>query len=269
VFHTTSFVCRAACARRIPHHAAPRVHPDSTPWWKKPPRHGWESTVGEGGAGLFRALGFALLLSLSRCQPGSMGDSCARSKAGVERRLGGAGAAPPAVSVLRRSMAGEGDDIGKVFHIGLVGLMTLAGALILFGCSGDDNDTQTPATANDVNNKTFAFSSGEVFNPALRNAATTLAFSNNGANFTLASAGGTATGKNQFGSCILTITSSTYASGVGPQVNEVITLNPCMVDSATNVLTAQNGTITARGAVGNLPPRFSGQSRLIARGGSE
>jgi hypothetical protein len=139
--------------------------------------------------------------------------------------------------------------------LGLVGLMTLAGALALFGCGGDDNEEpQVSATANAVNNKTFAFSSGEIFNPALRNVATTLAFSNNGANFTLTSAGGTATGTSTFGSCILTVTSSTYASGVGPQANAVITLEPCTVDSATNVLTVSNGAITVRGAASGTPP---------------
>src|SRR6266852_1038162 len=152
--------------------------------------------------------------------------------------------------------------------LSLVGLMTLAGVLTLFGCSGDDNDTQAqvPASANAVNNKTFAFSSGEMFDPALRNVPTTLAFSNNGANFTLTSTGGTATGTNQFGSCILTITSSTYASGVGPQVNKVITLDPCTVDSATNVLTASNGAISARGAVGNPPPPSLGTAQVDRAG---
>jgi len=92
----------------------------------------------------------------------------------------------------------------------LIGLMTLASAFALFGCGGGDDEEQVSATANAVNNKTFAFSSGEVFNSALRNVATTLAFSNNGDNFTLTSAGGRqATGTNQFGSCILTVTNST------------------------------------------------------------
>jgi hypothetical protein len=136
---------------------------------------------------------------------------------------------------------------------GLVSFMILAGALTLFGCSGDDNDEQVAATANAVNNKTFAFSSGEIFHSTLRNVPTTLAFSNDGANFTLASAGGTATGTNQFGSCILTVTSSTYAAGTGPQANEVITLDPCMVDSTTKLLTATRGAITISGAVGNPP----------------
>lgn len=140
--------------------------------------------------------------------------------------------------------------------VSLIGCMILACALTLFGCSDDsDNGSeQIPATANAVNNKTFAFSSGESFDPALRNVATTLAFTNNGANFTLTSAGGTATGTNQFGSCILTVTTSTYASGVGPQANQMITLDPCTVDPATNVITVSNGAITVRGAIGNPPP---------------
>src|SRR6266851_1921253 len=105
-----------------------------------------------------------------------------------------------------------------------------------------------------------------MFDPAVRNMPTSLPFSNNGANFTLTSAGGTATGTNQFGSCILTITSSTYASGVGPQVNKVITLDPCTVDSSTNVLTASNGTISATGAVGNPPPPSFGPVQVDRAG---
>jgi hypothetical protein len=151
----------------------------------------------------------------------------------------------------------------------LVGLMTMAGALTLFGCSGDDdNETpaQVPASPNAVNNKTFAFSSGELFDPNLRNVPTTLAFSNDGTNFTLTSVGGTASGPNKFGSCTLTITNSTYASGVGPQVNKVIILDPCTVDTTTNVLTASNGVIVAKGAVGNPPPPSFGTVQVDRAG---
>ena len=73
---------------------------------------------------------------------------------------------------------------------GFVALIALAGAMSLLGCSEDIQQ----AIADDLNNQSFTFSSGAVFNPGLTNIETTLAFNNNAANFTLSSAGGTASG---------------------------------------------------------------------------
>src|SRR5215510_14873500 len=95
---------------------------------------------------------------------------------------------------------------------GFVALIALAGAMSLFRCS----PSVEPAIASDLNNQSFTFSSGAVFNPGLANTVTTLAFSNNSANFTLSSAGGTASGTNTFGNaCTLTVTDSQYAIGAG------------------------------------------------------
>src|SRR5438093_1094286 len=101
---------------------------------------------------------------------------------------------------------------------GLVGLIAIASALSLLECS----QSVQQANASDVDNQAFTFPSGAVFNQALANMSTTLAFSNNAINFTLSSAAGKAMGINAFGSCILTVTASTYNSGTGPQVNDVI-----------------------------------------------
>lgn len=119
--------------------------------------------------------------------------------------------------------------------------LTMAGVLMLWGC------TSTPgqATADDVNNTAFTFPNGTVFHPALANIATTLQFIDNANTFILASGGGTATGNNRFGSCILTVIGSTYISGTGPQVNNVITLSPCNFDSTNRTLTVSNGPTTA------------------------
>jgi hypothetical protein len=125
---------------------------------------------------------------------------------------------------------------------GFIALIALAGAMSLLGCSEDIE----PAVASDLNNQLFTFSSGAVFNPALANIATTLAFSNNAASFMLASAGGTAAGANVFGNaCTLTVTDSTYAIGAGPQVNDVIRLDPCDFDIPNKTLVVGNGTVTA------------------------
>jgi hypothetical protein len=125
---------------------------------------------------------------------------------------------------------------------GFVMLIVLAGAMSLLRCSDDIQE----AIASDLNNQSFTFSSGAVFNPGLANIATTLAFSNNAANFTLSSAGGTASGDNTFGNaCTLTVTASTYAIGAGPQVNDVIRLAPCDFDIPNKTLLVGNGTTTA------------------------
>ena len=125
---------------------------------------------------------------------------------------------------------------------GFVALIALAGVMSLLGCS----EKVEPAIASDLNNQSFTFPSGAVFNPGLANIATTLAFSNNAANFTLSSAGGTASGSNTFGNaCTLTVTASTYAIGTGPQVNDAIRLDPCDFDIPNKTLLVGNGTITA------------------------
>ena len=125
-----------------------------------------------------------------------------------------------------------------LLNLGVV--LTIAGTLLLSGCTG----TNGQATEQEVNNNAFTFPTGTVFNPALTGA-TTLEFTNNANTFTLFSFGGIASGNNRFGSCILTVGTSTYAPGAGPQVNDVITLNPCTFDSSTNTLTVSNGPITA------------------------
>ena len=129
--------------------------------------------------------------------------------------------------------------------LSLGALLTIAGALMLCGCAGTDGQ----ATADDVNNKAFTFPNGAVFHPALANLVTTLQFTNNALNFTLSStdasaATSTAMGNNTFGSCTLTVTSSTYRINTGPQVNDVITLSTCQFNSSTGALIISNGAIT-------------------------
>src|SRR5438093_634290 len=116
-----------------------------------------------------------------------------------------------------------GPEVPRV--CGLGALLTIIGMFILAGCYLSRTIDQ--ATASDVNNQSFTFTSGAVFNSGLINVSTALAFTNNATQFTLTSATGTATGTNRFGSCILTVTTSTYLVGAGPQANSVMTLSPC------------------------------------------
>ena len=149
-----------------------------------------------------------------------------------------------------RPVAYRAGFVLKVHRIfGLGALLTIIGTFTLAGCYLSRTINQ--ATASDVNDKSFVFTSGAVFHAALVNVSTTLTFSNNAANFTLSSAGGTAMGTNSFGSCILTVTSG-YPAGAGPQVGDVITLSPCNFDSTAKTLTVTHGTITITSAAGQL-----------------
>jgi hypothetical protein len=135
--------------------------------------------------------------------------------------------------------------IQRIF--GLSALLTMIGTFTLAGCYLSRTIDQ--ATASDVNNQSFTFANGAVFNTALANVSTTLSFTDNATSFTLSSAGGTATGSNRFDSCILTVTTSTYGSGAGPQVGEVITLDPCDFDSENKRLTVSNMDLTVTSMV--------------------
>ena len=128
--------------------------------------------------------------------------------------------------------------------LGLVMLIAIVGAAALLGCSEEIQ----PAVLNDVNNQSFTFANGVVFHPALANMSTTLAFTNNSTNFSLASATGTAVGTNSLNPCILSVTFSTYASGTGPQTNDTIMLQPCDFDRSNKTLIIGNGSITATSA---------------------
>src|SRR5215510_13915479 len=130
---------------------------------------------------------------------------------------------------------------------GLGALLTIIGALILAGCYL--SRTVDQATASDVNNQSFTYTNGAVFHAALVNISTTLCFTDDATTFTLSSAGGTATGTNRFDSCILTVANSSYTVGNGPQVGEVITLEPCDFNSDLKTLTVSNRDLTATSTV--------------------
>src|ERR1700740_1607825 len=102
--------------------------------------------------------------------------------------------------------------------LGLGALLVILGVCALAGCY--ISRTIDQATAGDVNNKNFAFTNGAVFHSALNNVSTALVFSNSAQNFALCSGSNKASGTNKFGSCTLTITTSDYTSGAGPQIND-------------------------------------------------
>ena len=154
-----------------------------------------------------------------------------------------------------RPVAYRGRFASQVTRIcGLGVVLALIGLLILVGCYL--SRTVDQATASDVNNQSFTFANGAVFDAALVNISTTLCFTNNATNFQLTSTGGTATGTNSFSSgCTLVVgpnTDPTAAGGGssfsvssgGPQPNETITLDPCNFDSDLKTLTVSNRGLT-------------------------
>ena len=142
-----------------------------------------------------------------------------------------------------------GPEVPRVFGLGA--LLTIIGTFILAGCYLSRTIEQ--ATAGDVNNQSFTFANGAVFNSALVNVSTALCFTDNATMFKLSSTGastsGEATGTNRFDSCILTVVTSTYGASAGPQVGEVITLDPCDFDSDRQMLTVSNRNLTTTSTV--------------------
>lgn len=130
---------------------------------------------------------------------------------------------------------------------GLGALLLIIGAFMLKGCYL--SRTVDQATASDVNNQSFTFANGAVFHAALNNVSTTLCFTDNATTFTLSSSNRTVNGTNRFDSCVLTVTSIVSGTGDGPQVGEVITLDPCDFDSDRKTLTVSNRGLTTTSTV--------------------
>src|SRR5262245_1230986 len=144
-------------------------------------------------------------------------------------------------------------EVSCIFGLGA--LLTIIGVLILAGCYLSRTTDQ--ATASDVDNQSFTFSNGAVFDADLVSLSTTLCFTDNATMFQLSSTGGTATGTNSFGSgCTLVVGpntdpsapgggSSFSASTGGPQPGETISLSTCDFNGDLKTLTVSNRDLTA------------------------
>ena len=143
-------------------------------------------------------------------------------------------------------------EVSYIFGLGA--LLTIIGAFILAGCYLSRTTEQ--ATASDVNNQSFTFTNGAVFDADLVSLSTTLCFTDNATMFQLSSTGGTATGTNSFGSgCTLVVGPNTdpsaagggsnfSASTGGPQPGETISLSTCDFNSDLKTLTVSNRGLT-------------------------
>lgn len=143
--------------------------------------------------------------------------------------------------------------------LSLVAGMALVGSLSLLGCGGGDEDGgggggTVSASPETVNNKSFSFTSGEVFDPGLKDIPTTLALSSNGTHFdigaTVDGAPRTASGTNQFGSCTFTVTSSNFPARIQRlQVGSQFTADPCLFNTNNSTLTITIGGFTVTGTL--------------------
>lgn len=137
-------------------------------------------------------------------------------------------------------------------------ILGLAAAVAISACGGGGDDPVlvapatavvpvTAAAATAVVSQTFAFPSGV---PDLgTTGTTTLAFTSTATTpaFQIASGGNTATGTTQFGSCIFTVTASTFPAGSRLAVGQTITVNPCNISVQTAGQQA-NGVAATRSA---------------------
>lgn len=127
--------------------------------------------------------------------------------------------------------------------------LVVASGLLLSACGGDGNSAppmvasaNTTATINKdtgaatvgaVLDKTFTFPAGA---PALGTSSnTTIKFAGTGTapTFTIAAAEGTATGATTFGSCIFTVTASTFPPNHPLGLGKTLTVSPCALNIAT------------------------------------
>ena len=143
-------------------------------------------------------------------------------------------------------------------------------------------NAQTAATLLTTAAKSFSFASGV---PALGTTVpTTVSFAGTAASptFAVSSSAGTANGTMGFGSCILTITSSTFTSGpMAPPLPKTITISPCevAVDTsgdavgtpvANETATLSFGTTVSQPAnlTGNVTVNDAGQVTITQTDGS-
>ena len=134
----------------------------------------------------------------------------------------------------------------------VLSLVATAASLVACGGGGDSTPTPTvaasnvtakvtPTTVGAVTNQSFAFNSGVAqFGTT---SATTLAVGSTNGNptFNVSSSQGTASGNLGFGSCIFTITSSTFPSTSALAVGKVIEIDPCSITVDTAGLSVQAG----------------------------
>jgi len=143
-------------------------------------------------------------------------------------------------------------------------LVVVIGILTVLGCSSSKGTSEAPATASDLTNRSFAFTSGAGPNLATvlglpQGQAFTLQFGNfSGTNVgpvTLDSGGSDASGTVTLGSCTFRFDRSTFPAGSGPQSGAQFTIDPCQINRNDNTLrlVAASGEALVSAAATPLP----------------
>lgn len=141
--------------------------------------------------------------------------------------------------------------------------MSLGAAVLLAACGGGSSAPSVASTATQaainpssgatvvgaVLNKNFVVATGV---PAFGTTTpTTLAFSGTGAapSFAVSSTQGTASGTTTFGSCIFTVTASTFPTGSPLALGQVATINPCLLNVATAGVVADGSSLPVNASI--------------------
>jgi hypothetical protein len=131
-------------------------------------------------------------------------------------------------------------------------LVVVLGTLTALGCGGSSGTSTAPATASELNDRSFTFANGAGPNLAAviglpQGQAFTLEFANFGGTnvgpVTLDSGGSVASGTVTLGSCTFRFDRSTFPAGSGPQSGTQFIIDPCQFNSNNNTLqlTAPSG----------------------------
>jgi hypothetical protein len=135
-------------------------------------------------------------------------------------------------------------------------LLAMAAAAVLSACGGGGDDGVLVASA-DVSVPVNATATGAVVNTPFTypsgvselgtSAATTVTFTNTATTpaFSISSGGSTATGVTTFGSCIFTVSASTFPASHPLAAGKTVTVNPCNLNVAVKGVVA-NGVATTR-----------------------
>ena len=150
-------------------------------------------------------------------------------------------------------------NVGKVMPY-LVAVLALVSVIALSACGGNEetrnvatttalgaNTDTTHTSVAAVVGQAFTVPNGAVFNAGIGNNPVTFTFPT-ASTFQLDRGSSRATGTTTFGSCILTVTASSFAVGQGPQVGQTITLTTCNITVSASTVevggAAVSGTIT-------------------------
>ena len=111
-----------------------------------------------------------------------------------------------------------------------------------------------PATAANLQQTTFNFTDGAVFGLAdIQITLATGTFTGDVGDFALTASGSMASGSVTIGSCTFVVTTSSFPSGQGLQVDDNIVIDPCQVDAIDRRLIVTNISVSVTPTISSTP----------------